>query len=215
MLEQGRAQHLTTLTREDVDRFSYVKATFDSFQPTDPVDLIFANAAIHWVSSELHKTLIPRLLSFLNPGGVLAFQIPDTRLLPSHQLMREAAKQLGWEEDIANVRWVTCEQEPSFYYEIFEKHLNASDLRPCLDMWSTTYAQIMEGENPVAEFTSSTGLGPYLEALGGRGSPRALQFEAKYRELITNAYTKQNDGHTIFNLKRFFVIATKPVDALT
>ncbi|TMW57155.1 hypothetical protein Poli38472_003080 [Pythium oligandrum] len=208
MLERGKAEH-TANPDLDTSRFEYVEATFDTFKPASPVDLIFSNAAIHWVDSEHQKELIPRLFSFLKPGGVLAFQIPDTRTQPSHQLMVETAKQLGWEKDVANVRWVTCEHDPSFYYEIFEGLLPGDEITNQLDMWATIYGQVMEGENPVADFTSSTGLGPYLEALGGRETERSKEFEAKYRELISEAYPKQKDGRTIFNLKRFFVVATK------
>jgi trans-aconitate methyltransferase len=210
MLERARADHSANASL-NATQLNYQEATFESFLPSEPLDLIFSNAALHWVSADLHKTLLPKLFSFLKPGGVIAFQIPDTRAQPSHQLMVEAARQLGWHEDVASVRWVTCEQEPSFYYEIVRELLGDS-VSDRLDMWSTTYAQIMEGENPVADFTSSTGLGPYIEALGGRGSPRGLAFEAKYRELIAQAYPKQSDGRTLFNFKRFFLVATKPLE---
>lgn len=207
MLEQGKAEHASN-PDIDLSRFSYVHGSFETYQPASPVDLIYSNAALHWVSAERQASLLPRLFSHLKPGGVLAFQIPDTRLQPSHQLMVEAAAQLGVSDQVANVRWVTCERDPSYYYELFKSVDPSIDL----DMWATIYAQVMEGENPVADFTSSTGLGPYLEELGGRDrTPIAKQFEHKYRELISQAYPKQQDGRTIFNLKRFFLIAVKPL----
>ncbi|KAF1331631.1 Hect e3 ubiquitin ligase, partial [Globisporangium splendens] len=208
MLEQGKAEHASNPDIDAAAHFSYVQDSFETYQPTSPVDLIYSNAALHWVSTERQANLLPRLLSYLKPGGVLAFQIPDTRAQPSHQLMVEAAAQLGITDLVANVRWVTCERDPDFYYELFK----SVDAQIGLDMWATIYAQVMEGENPVADFTSSTGLGPYLEQLGGRDqTPIAKQYEQKYRELIAKAYPKQKDGRTIFNLKRFFVIATKPL----
>ncbi|DAZ96358.1 TPA: hypothetical protein N0F65_008008 [Lagenidium giganteum] len=210
MLARGKEEHSAN-PELDASRFSYVQDSFETFTPTAPVDVIYSNAALHWVSAERHAKLLPRLLSFLKPGGVLAFQIPDSRLQPSHQLMVEAGKRLNLQDRLANVRWVTCERDPSYYYQI------CHDLEPPqvsnLDMWSTAYAQILSGENPVADFTSSTGLGPYLEELGGRESPAAQQFEAKYRELILEAYPKEKDGRTIFNMKRFFFVATKLTDA--
>ncbi|RLN96664.1 hypothetical protein BBJ28_00002298 [Nothophytophthora sp. Chile5] len=204
MLERAKQEHGANGSM-DVQRCAYIEADFERFQPKEPADLIFSNAALHWVSAERHKTLLPRLLSFLKPGGTLAFQIPDSRLQPSHQLMVEAAKQLGLRERMGGVRWVTCERDPDFYYELFKN----TDPDVELDMWATVYAQVLEGGNPVADFTGSTGLGPYLEALGGRGDPAADEFEQKYRELVAAAYPKQSDGKTLFNLKRFFVVATK------
>ncbi|KAL4087009.1 hypothetical protein PRIC1_014067 [Phytophthora ramorum] len=207
MLERAKLEHRAN---DDVksDQCSYVQDDFESFQPDKPVDLIFSNAALHWVSSERHKQLMPRLFSFLKPGGTLAFQIPDTRLQPSHQLIAEAAKQVGHWERVAGVRWVTCERDPGFYYELFK----SGDKDVELDMWATVYAQVLEGDNPVADFTGSTGIRPIMEALGDP-SDAATEFERKYRELIAAAYPKQSDGQTIFNLKRFFVVATKAVKA--
>ncbi|KAE9175319.1 hypothetical protein PF005_g25450 [Phytophthora fragariae] len=49
-----------------------------------------------------------------------------------------------------------------------------------------------------------------MDALG-EPSTEATQFEQKYREMIAAAYPKQSDGNTIFNLKRFFVVTTKPL----
>ncbi|GMF29784.1 unnamed protein product [Phytophthora lilii] len=77
-------------------------------------------------------------------------------------------------------------------------------------MWVTKYAHILESENSVADFTSSTGFRSFMKALD-EPSTDAVQFEQKYRELVAEAYPKQSDGSTIFNFKRFFVIATKPL----
>lgn len=46
-----------------------------------------------------------------------------------------------------------------------------------------------DGErHPVLTFTSSTGLQPYLNALGGEGSEKCNQFLDKYDELLRVAY---------------------------
>ncbi|TYZ66691.1 hypothetical protein PybrP1_007417 [[Pythium] brassicae (nom. inval.)] len=207
MLAKGEADHVGD-PDVDTSRFHYAHDSFETYTPARTVDLIYSNAALHWVDVERQAQLLPRLMAQLKPGGVLAFQIPDTREQPSHQLMREAARQLGIADQVAGVRWVTCERDPSYYYELFKR----IDGGIALDMWATVYAQVMEGENPVADFTSSTGLGPYLEQLGGRDqTPLARDFERKYRELIAQAYPKQSDGCTVFNLKRFFVVAVKPL----
>ncbi|MEE2968859.1 MAG: methyltransferase domain-containing protein [Pseudomonadota bacterium] len=40
------------------------------WEPGTPPDLIFTNAALHWLDD--HDRLFPRLLHMLAPGGVLA-----------------------------------------------------------------------------------------------------------------------------------------------
>jgi len=51
------------------------------------VDLIFSNAAYHWV--EGHDTLIPALAARLGPSGQLAFQIPAQHDDASHLIAEE------------------------------------------------------------------------------------------------------------------------------
>ncbi|KAG7398449.1 hypothetical protein PHYBOEH_011151 [Phytophthora boehmeriae] len=205
MLEVAQREHKENGSL-NTQQFTYVQDTIETYKPHGPVDLIYSNAALQWVNVEKHKQILPQLFSFLKPGGVLAFQVPDTRLQPSYQLLVDAADQLGFSEKVAGVRWVTCEGDPSFYYELFK----GVDSEVELDMWSTVYAHILEGDNPVADFTGSTGLRPYLEALG-EPSKAATDYEKKYRELVAAAYPKQSDGRTIYNFKRFFVMATKPL----
>jgi trans-aconitate 2-methyltransferase len=53
------------------------------------VDLVFANASLHW--SPEHPDLLARLRSSLAPGGQLAFQVPATFGHPSHVLAAEVA----------------------------------------------------------------------------------------------------------------------------
>jgi trans-aconitate 2-methyltransferase len=53
------------------------------------VDLVFANASLHWVPD--HPNLLARLRFSLAPGGQLAFQVPATFDHPSHVLAAEVA----------------------------------------------------------------------------------------------------------------------------
>ncbi|KAG6617573.1 Tetratricopeptide repeat protein 21B [Phytophthora cinnamomi] len=204
MLEVAQQEHKENDSLRS-QQFSYVQGDFETYDPGHPVDLIFSNAALQWARADQHKDIMSRLYSFLKPGGVLAFQIPDTRLQPNYHLMVQAAAELGLSERAAGVRSVTCEHDPEFYYDLFK----SADKDVELDVWVTVYAHILEGDNPVADFTSSTGLRPFMKALG-EPSTEATQFEQKYRELIAAAYPKQRDGSTIFHLKRFFLTAAKP-----
>jgi len=183
---------------------AYKNADFESFKLDKRTpDIIFSNAAFHWVSFDVHKRLLPKLLKQLSPGGTLAFQMPDTRRQASHVLMGEAAIEAGLREKLADVRWVTTETDPEQYYDLL------SPLCSHLDMWSTRYCQVLEGENPVYEFTRASGFGPYLAAAGGEDSEDGKKLIAKYKELLLKVYPKHN-GKTLFNFNRFFVVAQVP-----
>ena len=45
-----------------------------TWAPLQPMDLIYSNAALHWIGD--HGGQFPRLVSLLAPGGVLAVQMP-------------------------------------------------------------------------------------------------------------------------------------------
>ncbi|HEX6774411.1 MAG TPA: methyltransferase domain-containing protein, partial [Methylomirabilota bacterium] len=69
-------------------------ADLGTWRPERPVDVIYSNAALHWL--EGHDTLFPALLSSLAPGGVLAVQMPRNFSAPSHTSMAEAARGGPW-----------------------------------------------------------------------------------------------------------------------
>jgi len=199
MLERAKADHAKDPQFKSAP-VHYINADFESFKLDKKVDVIYSNAAFHWVSFDIHKRLIPALLKHLAPGGTLAFQMPDTRQQASHILMREAGRQAGLDDKMSKVRWVTTEADPEAYYDLL------SPLCSHLDMWSTRYCQVLDGENPVYEFTRGSGFGPYLAAVGGPDSADGQKLVAKYKELLLKAYPKHN-GKTLFNFNRFFLVA--------
>lgn len=54
-----------------------------------PVDVVFSNAALHWVPG--HEELLARLAGCLGPGGQLAVQVPRNADHPSHLVAAEVA----------------------------------------------------------------------------------------------------------------------------
>ena len=54
-----------------------------------PFDLVFSNAAFHWVVD--HHTLVARLAAALGPGGQLAFQVPAMHDTVTHLVAEELA----------------------------------------------------------------------------------------------------------------------------
>jgi trans-aconitate 2-methyltransferase len=64
--------------------------TIESFSGDATYDLIFSNAAFHWI--EDHDALVRRLFAALRPGGQLAFQVPAMHHAASHSLPDELTK---------------------------------------------------------------------------------------------------------------------------
>ena len=61
-----------------------------AFQPSEKLDLIFSNAALHWLPD--HPALLRRLTGALAPGGQIAVQMPMTDDLITHQTASELAR---------------------------------------------------------------------------------------------------------------------------
>ena len=68
-------------------RLSFSIGEIQTWIPTEPLDLIVANAAFQWVPG--HDLLLPRFAKALAPGGVLAFQVPGNFGAPSHTILAE------------------------------------------------------------------------------------------------------------------------------
>ena len=76
----------------------FEQGDFATWTPAVPPDLIFSNAALHWVSE--HETLFPRLVSLLAPDGVLAVQMPYMHDEPLRRLQNEIAAAGPWSEHL-------------------------------------------------------------------------------------------------------------------
>src|SRR5256885_10184756 len=68
--------------RHDFPAIAWTEADIAGWQAARPVDVIFSNAALHWVPD--HAQLLPRLVSQLASHGVLAVQMPHNHRAPSH-----------------------------------------------------------------------------------------------------------------------------------
>ena len=185
-------------------RIEWIQADIASWEPEQAPDLIYANAALHWVDD--HVALIPRLFRFLAPGGCLAAQMPLSFSLPSHALMRETladggvhGSPLGDEALAAAVarNWVL---DPGEYYDLLSSEASS------LDVWETEYLQQLEGEDPVLEWVEATGLRPILNGLDGADRERFIEV---YRERLRTAYPRRAGGDTLYPFRRLFMVATR------
>jgi trans-aconitate 2-methyltransferase len=177
---------------------NWIEADVAGWAPDCAYDLIYSNATLQWVSG--HETLLPRLVSFLAPGGALAFQVPRNFSLPSHTIAQELARDPRWAGRLANVRdWWTV-REPENYYGILEP------LADNMDIWETRYLQVLDGPDAVYRWVQGTGLRPFVDAL--KGEEREA-FVAEYRSRAAAAYPRRASGVTLFPFLRLFCVAVR------
>jgi trans-aconitate 2-methyltransferase len=172
-----------------------------TWQPAEAPDLVYANAALQWVPD--HATLMPRLLSTVARGGVLAVQMPDNLDQPSHVLMRETAADARFAAAIGEPDKLRARVLPvDAYYDLLAK---AADV----DVWRTTYHHLMDDAAAIVKWVTATGLRPFLDAL-----PPDLQapYLAAYQRRIDAAYPPRADGRRLLAFPRLFIVARRRID---
>ena len=177
----------------------FAPGDLSQWMPEDAPDLLYSNAAFHWVPH--HLSVLERLSCSLAPGGVLAVQMPDNLMEPSHMLMQQVAEEVPW----AAARTPAQEARghlptPAQYY---------ARLRPLfrhLDIWHTIYNHPLRGVDGIVAWLSSTGLKPYLDPLGENDRAR---FTARYRELLALHYPLQPDGMVLLRFPRLFLVGIR------
>jgi trans-aconitate 2-methyltransferase len=173
------------------------EGNLQAWAPAAQYDVVFSNAVFQWISD--HRALLPRLMSHVAKGGVLAFQMPRNFDAPSHALMREVANAGPWKEKLAGARQRHV-LSPETYFDILAPFSTA------LDIWETTYLQVLEGDDPVLAWVSGTGLRPFVQPLDEQ---EREAFIAEYRARLREAYPRRADGKTLFPFQRLFVVATR------
>lgn len=175
---------------------SWIGADIGTWRPAAPTDLIFSNAALHWLDH--HEQIMPELIGSLSENGALAVQMPRNFDATSHRTIREVARDGPWAEITVPLERADPVGPPEFYYDIL------APLCASLDIWETEYLQILEGDDAVFEWVRGTALVPYLTALDGT---LLTDFKSELSHRLRAAYPVRENGKTLFPFKRIFIIA--------
>jgi len=180
-------------------RLSFERADVSAWEPRGPVDIVVSNALLQWVPG--HLSLVSRVASWLRPGGVLAFQVPDNFGEPSHTLLRELRTSPRWRGKLGDGadRSAGVERPETYLETLLGLGLSA-------DVWQTTYLHVLPGEDAVLEWVKGTALRPVLSALGADEDRRA--FLADYAAALRAAYPAQPWG-TLFTFRRTFAVGRR------
>ncbi len=189
MLAKARADHTFA---------NFIQADIAAWQPEQPPNVLYSNAALHWIPD--HDALIVRLLRMLSPGGWLAIQMPHNFSAPSHTCIADALESGPWRSKLLP----HLRREPVAPAQHYFRLLHAE--AAALEIWESEYLQVLSGEDPVAEFVKGSWLKQFLDRLA---EPERSAFEASYRARVARAYPKEADGRTLFPFRRLFIVAQR------
>jgi trans-aconitate 2-methyltransferase len=184
--------------RERLPALEFVQADVAQWRPEPDTDLLFSNATFQWVPD--HPAVLKRLLAALEPGGVLAVQMPDNKTELTHTLMAEVAREGGWLSAETKGLDRGNPLDPEEYYDLFRPHCQT------LDMWHTVYAHVLDNPAAIVEWFRSTALRPYMTPLTDEAREAYL---AAYERRIAEVYRPRCDGKVILNFPRFFIVAVR------
>jgi trans-aconitate 2-methyltransferase len=176
-----------------------VAADAATWRPDAPVDLIVANASLHWVPD--HGRLVPDLLGRCR---VLAVQVPDNFEAPAHRMIRELMAKPPWDGRLSGVGMGDHVLPAEAYLALL------GSAGAAVDLWRTTYYQRLDGPDAVLAWVRGTTLLPVQAALGGAASPASRAFEAALGERLRAAYPPDAAGATLFPFRRLFFVAAAP-----
>jgi trans-aconitate 2-methyltransferase len=188
----------------DRARNSGIAAVFEladvsAWTPSADVDLVFSNSLFQWIPN--HQDVLRKIFEALQPGAVLAIQMPDNLAEPSHRMMVETASQTPWRK---RLELVATARPPlasaTSYFELLKP------LATKVDVWRTTYHHVMDGHHGIVDMLTSTGLKPFTDPLD---EASRTEFLAQYRRAIAPHYPVMPDGKVLLPFPRLFIAATR------
>lgn len=199
------SEEMLQTARESYPALSFRRCDASNDLPElgETFDVVFSNACLQWVPD--HPKVFRQMMELLNPGGVLAVQVPMNDQEPIHQILSQTAQSTRWREKIASPRiFYTLSQEE--YFNLL------GSMTEDFTLWQTTYLHRMPSHQAIMEWYKGTGMRPYLQALPAAERPA---FEQDVYRQVEQAYPIQSNGEIIFRFPRFFMLAVKQPDTKT
>jgi trans-aconitate 2-methyltransferase len=172
-----------------------------TLEPDQQYDLVFSNAAIHWVPD--HHELVPRLFCLVKKGGILAIQVPANNESPLYKIILNVSRSSKWSAFTAGHEDLITYHASEYYYDLLVS------LTQDIALWETTYYHILKSHQDLVAWYKSTAMRPLLESLP-TDDDRA-EFEQEVLTRCKEQYPPQSDGRILYPFKRIFFIARKTV----
>jgi trans-aconitate 2-methyltransferase len=167
----------------------------EDFAPESAFDLVFSNAALHWV--EGHPALFARLRQALKPQGQLAVQMPANFGHASHETAAEVAREAPFQDALGGF----VRKAPVLAVEEYAALLHTLGFRH-QHVRLQVYGHSLARGSDVVEWTRGSLLTSYQERL-----PPDLydRFLARYRETLAERIDP--DAPFFFTFKRILMWA--------
>jgi trans-aconitate 2-methyltransferase len=189
------ANMLAAAAKEQRPNLRFEAGDLATWEPSSPVDVVVANAALQWTHG--HLALLHRYVGWLRPGGALALQVPGNFDDPHHLSIREVLARPRWQAALAHMP-----ERPMSSYPATVYLSTLADLGCDTDCWETTYVHVLQGERPVLEWIKGTALRPVLSRLT---SNDADDFAHEVDELLATSFGTRSWG-TPFPFRRVFAV---------
>ncbi len=186
MLEKANAIEGTTA------RFELGSIESLAHQP----DLIFSNAAIHWVDD--HEALIPRLFSLVKPGGQLVVQLPSQQYNRANTIIKQVAGEEPFNQLLDGWIWNYPVLPLDMYAEMLYNNGGQS-----VTVFEKVYMHTLKNAEAILEWISGTSMIPYLERLP---ESEHRSFKNRILELLTDRWDSEP---VYFPFRRILFSATK------
>jgi trans-aconitate 2-methyltransferase len=168
------AAMLARAAANEADGLQFALGDIEDFEPDAPLDVVFSNAALHWVDD--HPALFARLAAMLAPGGQLAVQMPANHDHASHRV----AERVAAEEPFAGALDGYVRSSPVLAPERYALLLHELGLER-LHVRLQVYLHVLDEPAAVVDWVRGTLLTDYERRLPD-GLFRA--FVERYRELL-------------------------------
>lgn len=156
------------------DGLTFELGDIAEWAPSEPVDLIFSNAALHWIDN--HEQLFERLTSALSPGGQLAVQMPANHDHRSHRVAELVATEEPYRTALRGYVRRTPVLAPERYAHLLHR-LGYGTQHVRLQV----YLHLLPEAGAVVDWVQGTLLTDYRRRLP---DPMYEDFVARYRELL-------------------------------
>jgi trans-aconitate 2-methyltransferase len=157
------------------DGLRFEQGEIARFEPREPYDLVFSNAALHWVPG--HAALFRRLTDALGEGGQLAIHVPANFDHPSHVVAAEVAREPPFREALgASLPATKPVLDPEEYARLLDQ-LGYREQHVRLQV----YGHRLPCRDDVVEWVKGTLLTPYKRQLPADLYARFLE---RYRERL-------------------------------
>lgn len=143
----------------EADGLSFEAADLVTYEPGRRFDLVFSNAALHWLSD--HERLFKKVAGWVADGGQLAVQVPANNDHASHVVAHRLAAQAPFVSALKGY----VRQWPVLPVEAYATLLHRLGFA-CQSARMQVYLHVLESADSVVEWVKGTLLTDYEKRLG-------------------------------------------------